>query len=119
MSKSLKPKRVSSLGGLRTPEEVTKNIVSLTETPKPVAKKVVPQEEVVPKKVVPVVKAKVTPKPKPVAKVKKATKTEVVKFIKMEDEHHMVAKISAAKQRISIKAYIEGLVRKDNPDMFK
>jgi len=119
MSKKLKPKRMSSLGSLRSPDEVTQSIESLTETTKPITKADTPiAESAIPKKNT-VTKVKAKPKIKPAPKAKKVTKQEIVKFIKMEDEHHMVAKIAAAKKRISIKAYVEGLVRKDNPDMFE
>jgi len=123
MSKNLRPKRVSSLGGLRSPEEVKESVEQLTSpsvsTPEPSKNVSVEPVAVKKTKVVQTKPATATKAKTPVRKAKKAPTKEIVKFVKLEDEHHMVAKIAATKKRTSIKAYLEELVRRDNPDMFK
>ena len=111
MAKNTRPKRVSSLGSLRAPEEINENVIALTNEKSKAVKKPTPVSK-------PVVAAKPKTQVKAKTVVKKPAAKEVVKFVKLGDHYHMTAKIAAARKRMSIKAYLEGLVAKDNPDEF-
>jgi len=115
MAKNNRPKRVSSLGSLRDPEEVNENVVALTKETKNSTKETTPP---ISKPVAIATTAKTTPPVKAKKTAKKTVAKEVVKFVKLGDHYHMVAKIAAAKKRMSIKAYLEGLVATDNPTEF-
>lgn len=78
-------------------EEVNKNIGAVTgqevETP---TKKIVPE---------------VTPKTE--------KKPEVTKLVRLGEHIHTIAKTEASRRKMKLKEYMEFLIKRDNPDLFK
>lgn len=78
-------------------EEVNKNIGAVTgkEIEQPVKKAapvVVPKEEKIP---------------------------EVTKLVRLGEQIHTIAKTEASRRKMKLKEYMEFLIKKDNPDLFK
>ncbi|MFK7979444.1 MAG: hypothetical protein AB8G86_05655 [Saprospiraceae bacterium] len=78
-------------------EEVNKNIGVVTGK----------EVEVVTKKAAPVVVPKVEKIP------------EVTKLVRLGEHIHTIAKTEASRRKMKLKEYMEFLIKKDNPDLFK
>ena len=114
----IKSNRVSSLKNfgddLPSPEEIEKKVEAVTK-PKvedvKVVKEVHKKEEDIKEAKV----KKIAPKKKIVQKKPKATAvSEVIKFVKIGGDFHRLAKIEAAKSRLSLKAYLELLIEQNS-----
>ena len=78
-------------------EEVNENIGAVTGQ----------QVEAQPVKTVPIVTPKVEKLP------------EVTKLVRLAEYIHTIAKTEASRRKMKLKEYMEFLIKKDNPDLFK
>ena len=110
-----KSNRVSSLKNfsedLPSPEEIEKKVEAVTK-PKVEEIKVVPKKEEKIKDAQ--VKKTALNKKRVQKKSKTASGTEVIKFVKIGGDFHRLAKIEAAKNSLSLKAYLELLIEKNS-----
>ena len=111
----IKSNRVSSLKNfsedLPSPEEIEKKVEAVTK-PKVEEIKVVPKKEEKIKDAQ--VKKTALNKKRVQKKSKTASGTEVIKFVKIGGDFHRLAKIEAAKNSLSLKAYLELLIEKNS-----